>query len=287
MRVFLAFVMIALAGLSHTQPLAQKDIFVVTAAEGSYGTFPVHGVGAATVDGFKFTVSARPDGALPVLKQSFHRKVFSPWFDGGNRWTELGILRRVGTAEPATYAWVARMPLHGVSVLAGNGLLLTPGEYLVRVPLPVANPSEVVGAALLGGHYLDLAGQAKHWQLVATRNDLVLTDSTESPYPYRRGWRFTVQPNAEGALPVVTQVLGVLASGEIEVWKMRPNGVFFLFASWSIGEYGGYGSFMTQPPMPGLPLDTGEYLLIGGGGRTTRGEVGHLVLLSGFWSPKD
>jgi len=290
MRVIFAFVMIVLASFSLAQPMSQKDIFLVTVQPGSYGTVPLYGSKNDFVTGFRFTVTARSDGALPVFRQTFQRRVFAPWEEsGGYRWTDLDILRKVDSTSTASYAMVARMPLAGLSVLAGNGLLLVPGEYIVRTR-PVQNPEELVGAALLGGHYLDLAGQAKHWQLVAGRHGPVQGNSTHPDDREISGWLFSVRANTQGALPVVTQVItpGSAPVGEIEIWKKGPDETYFRYASWSFGEWPGIGSFMVQPAMPGLPLSEGEYVLrYSSGVPSVRASVGNLVLLSGFWSPRD
>ena len=76
--------------------------------------------------------------------------------------------------------------------------------------------------------------------------------------------------------------------GEIEIWKKGPDETYFRYASWSFGEWPGIGSFMVQPAMPGLPLSEGEYVLrYSSGVPSVRASVGNLVLLSGFWSPRD
>lgn len=288
MRVIFAFVMIVLAGLSLAQPMSQKDFFQVTAAEGSYTTGVVYGGGGRTTQGYRFTVTARSDGALPVVTQFLQWKLNHGYVDGEHVSAPLGILRKVGTAEPAAYAWVAQMPRAPLSSLTGNGLMLSPGEYLIQCLVPPEDPEELVGAALLSGHYLNPERQLDHWQLAAGRFDHVQTNASRIQDRVVMGWRFTVQAHPEGALPVVTQMLShSWPEAELQLWKRGASGSFFRYAAWSFGEDQAYGNLIAQPATPGLLLGEGEYLMRFHNPHYARGVLGHLVLLSGFWSPRD
>lgn len=285
MRVIFAFVMIVLAGFSLAQPMSQKDIFLVTVRPGAYATVRLHGTKSNLISGFRFTVTRRADGALPVVRQSFHRKFLASSSDYLQDFNALRILRKVPDAVTETYAWIINWFHIGGSGFTGNGLLLEPGEYMVYVPDPVADPDRYTGAVLIGGHYLDLAAQQDHWQLVADRFDRVSVSTPELIDPIVYGFRFTVRAREDGALPVINQSLYEMhiVREELELWKLGEDGRFFRFASWSYGRR----SPMESQPAPGLLLSPGEYLLRASNNSNARSLIRYAVLLSGFWSPRD
>ncbi len=270
-RACLCLSAIVASSLSGAQVLpTQSSIWTLTAAANSLATVPVYGR-SATVEGFKFKVTARADGALPVVRTLLNRDFIGGDDDDGG--VTLNLYKRV---TATAYALVTDWFQTGNSTSSGAGVILTAGDYLVAGD--DSDTGSYAGSALVSGFWASKEYQANYWKQEAGLSSYVSVLDYDG-YAVK-GFRFTVAARADGALPLVNQTPTILDDGEYwhtVIYRLGSNGRYFVYAS--LTPY--------SAPNPGLILTPGTYLAkneIFTGDSATAWRFA--TLLTGFWIKK-
>lgn len=187
---------------------------------------------SGTESGYPFTVTARPDGSLPVLQRNYvtsgRIQVHVKLPDG-----RYGRFCDWGTTATRN----------------GGGVLLPPGDYLYEYPAQD-------GLLLASGYYMPVAQQQKVWTLsvggTATETLNLAGGGTFT------GQRFTVAARPDGSLPYVKDrcipgsalIYRRQASGSYTIWSkhLPVNGPGILLTA---GEY----AIPASAPAAGSPGD--------------------------------
>lgn len=214
-------------------------------------------LGAQPVNGFKFAVQARPDGLLPLV-QRLNSSVLE-----GN----IIYLCRLQGEGYAIYAyWDHRI----FPPSSAGGILLEPGTYLLVTDWSAT--SVIWHTDMLGGRWVGAEHQADYWDMRPGANAVV--DALDKRGKPIHGAQFDVVMRGDGALPVVTDMIGTFYHGLL-LWRKDTDGRFFLAADWYAEHPGS--------PGPEFTLAAGTYLL------QTNPEVNsstvrHARVLSGYWA---
>jgi len=225
--------------------LAQGSGFGFAVEAGVGQRVTVNAFPSGTVSGYPFTVTARPDGSLPVAR-ALHSGATS---------IELWVKFADGR-----YGQVCDYQPGFKSNQTKAGLLLPAGEYLYESPVQDE-------ALLLSGAYLSPADQGRYWSLATGATPVASLPITGGGS--FTGQTFTVSARPDGSLPVVNQRTQRGSGGTI--YRLTDGGTYSIYYNFPAskpsvlllpGEY----AMPAAAPLSGSPADyrvlcTGEWIL--------------------------
>lgn len=185
--------------------------------------------GSGTLQGFKFKVVRRADGALPVMETDI--------FLGGElKW----IMKKVNDTEYTNFAsWQGRAQ-------GGAGVLLTPGDYLYATPNTNYSGAAWTSRILLLGRWASEVEQDLFWTLKL--KDTTVETVTPEGMSAVTGTRFNVPLYADGLQPRISRVLP-FSFMDRTLFKLHPDGKWRAVSDFK----------------DGIVLDPGTYLQSFGG----------------------
>jgi len=240
-----------------------KDIFQLHVNQCTFGSVPYYLTGQL-LSGWKFTISQRADGALPVLTNTLTSDKAGQ--QQNPNWNFLNVYRRVNGTQYAQFlSWRQSGPI-------GTGPILRPGDYMV-LPAYGTNFVDRPNGEALNGFWMPATGHMNHYQWTpaagATATVPKLNGGTYV------GRKFTVAARADGSLPVINQFFneGIRV---FKLCKLGESGIYSVYAE----------ADATQAWLnPGLVLSPGGYLLDSESQLDIlRSEFRFLVYMTGYWA---
>lgn len=227
--------------LGSCQALAQEfptqmDVWNLRCGQASIDSVDI--LGSGNFPGFKFTIAARGDGALPLV--TFLANITAVPME------RIVICKRVDATTYANFCnWnhVTGLPS------AQGGILLSPGDYFLLGTKDPGTLANLAGTVMLGGRWVGAAYQNDYWSLVPGANAFVSRRQVNGDPIV--GIRFAIQTRADGAKPVVTD-LTTVATQTVVLYRRLGNGSYALYSDWKMAPH-------NQPH--GIILEPGEYIL--------------------------
>lgn len=263
--------------------LPQNRIWRMVPASGSYVS-GIQAAGPYTLDGFQFTVAPRADGSLPMMES-----LSAAHSDSGTLHA-VGLVFKRGNDNVWRVYSGRELPASIDASRPTARVLLSPGTYIVNVPVNPADANRYRFAPLLTGRWLSLAEQTEHWQLHfgvgswTTAPTLIGGGSVT-------GMKFSVTARPDGALPVIEYVTPTpLVKGDLNDWRYASGPLFRRVTTTAYANYDSLkGTTGRNESRLGhrCLLVPGDYILQGqlptGASASSYRDA---VLLTGYWAPE-
>lgn len=219
--------------------VVQDPHWQLNASVASYGNHPLDGgVGTQTVDGYAFTVAAKPDGSLPFVEANVSSINTGRFI----------LLKKLPDGKYSAYAIVHTNPyLPG----KGVGLLLTPGEYLYHQAQSSQISIQSLGTmALISGRWANGQVQNGLWRVDATTFPTGFPITGGSTVT---GYRFNVEARPDGKVPVIDwHTSEAETPATFELYRLNP-------ASQTYDIHVKITDFPATNPGPLARLEPGDY----------------------------
>jgi hypothetical protein len=204
--------MLAISLAILATPTAQDDHWQQIANPNLLAYYPIElHPNHTQLKGYGFTITARPDGRLPLLQAL-------PIFDN-----YVTIAKKLPNGNYALFA-----KLHGTVYHApeDGGLLLTPGDYAV-VEFNFSHPwANMAGGVLFSGKWVSGEEQNLIWNVTAT--------SWPPSHPITgggtvQGYRFDVEARPDGKVARFDWHTSYVnqPGSKLEIYRLNPNGKTF------------------------------------------------------------
>lgn len=247
---------------SHSAGHAQLkiyDIWQASVTAGAYQT--VQREDGNIMSGFVFQVTTRGDGAQPFLQNKLYIRSGQPY---------LNLYRKIGTKYWPFCNWNQEFSPPAL----GQGILMPPGTYFVHeselsgLPYPPPTPATI---QLYGGQWATPAQQGRYWRLAG--NDYAgVTTNNGSSDTTTYGFRFTVNPRADGSLLYVTHFTNALSDSRFLIYRFDGS------------VYRVHVAADAAYPNTGFLLEAGDYLFATGSTPLAPSLYRYYMLLTGYWA---
>lgn len=186
------------------------DHWQVSADISRFGPVEMEGTVGPTEQVFRFSVTARPDGSLPLVQSQVGNLYKNQFY--------TVILKQRPSGKFALHA-VLRPQIYRLG--KNSGFLLTPGEYAYYALPPSSFPTWMHGCALLSGKWVGTLDQNSYWSVDPT--------TFPSSFPLSSGgnqfgYRFIVSARPDGKIPAVEQCTSKTDQPErLELYRLNTS----------------------------------------------------------------
>jgi len=239
---------------------APNDYWGVVADIAQYGPVDIELSNNQVESVFKFNVTPRPDGSLPMVQTHVANTFRSE--------NHFALLKKQPSGKYALHA-VIRPNVFRLG--KEKGLLLPPGDYAYHAPPVSGLPTAWHGATLISGRWVSGAIQNELWQVQAT--------TFPSMFPTigggsDTGYRFTVEARKDGKQLLLEQSTCQVSTSitELCLYRKNPSGEFYIWTS-TVSS--------SQPGVAVLPA--GDYAIRSGNGDWWLHNRSFMIIASGRW----